>query len=100
MTSEFGNRASFAVSNTRALFIVGDPTVKCFAIPEYRIEREREIEYNFFFFFFGECTFFFTRCWAINALRLRKDLLNNLYICEFSGSASAGHTSKNNHRVI
>lgn len=50
MTSEFGNRASFAVSNTRALFIVGDPTVKCFAIPEYSIEREREIEYNFFFF--------------------------------------------------
>lgn len=54
MTSEFGNRASFAVSNTRALFIVGDPTVKCFAIPEYRIERERERLNTIFSFFFLE----------------------------------------------
>lgn len=52
MTSEFGNRASFAVSNTRALFIVGDPTVKCFAIPEYSIERERERLNTIFSFFF------------------------------------------------
>lgn len=51
MTSEFGNRASFAVSNTRALFIVGDPTVKCFAIPEYSIERERERLNTIFSFF-------------------------------------------------
>lgn len=94
MTSEFGNRASFAVSNTRALFIVGDPTVKCFAIPEYRIERERErLNTIFSFFFFGECTFFFTRCWSIN-VRLRKDLLNNLYICEFQGRRRQGTLRK------